>query len=133
MMQYFDNADQFLALFEVNTESKGAEEFACLADLLAVMKHFPQYGVTVSRLATTRMRQLKWSPRVYWSQMRRALRPILEAEPSTLRALGLPLIEGAALTCPYLAECLAQVVTPEASPLDADTARLVAEACGRAK
>jgi len=77
------------------------------------------------------------SPLVYWSRMKRALRPILQSGPDALRALGVPITPGAAITCPYLAGCLAEAIGAEYSREDldelAELAAATARTCERAK
>lgn len=105
-MQYFRDCTELMTLFEIDPEKPGADDFATLADLYGLMSRYPQYSVTVADLAALLMRQRKLSPKVFWSRMKRAIRPLVEAEAETLRALGVPCgytTEDHRRTCPELA------------------------------
>ena len=135
-MRYFKNPDELLSLFGIDPDRPGPREFSMLCDLMGVMLLYPQYNVTVSALAQTRQRQLKWSPRVYWCTIKRGIRPIMEAEPETLRALGVRYSADArARTCPELALAVAEALVDgwEDGAELAETAATIAKACGRAK
>lgn len=132
-MQYFDSAQEFLSLFEIDTNKDAAQDFIMLAEYMAVMRHYYQYGVTVSRIAQELMRERKLSPKVFWGRMKRTLRPIFGAEPATLQALGLAVGGALTLTCPYLAECVAEVMEPSITEEHAQLAADIARACGHAK
>ena len=132
-MEYFRTADEFLELFSIDPEQGGAADFVDLAELLSLMLHYHSYGVTVARLARRMMQRAGLSPRVYWSRMKTALKPIFQTDPATLRAMGLPVGGGLTLTCPYLAECVALVTeqfiphTPKTASMAETVAREVNE------
>lgn len=133
-MQYFKDADEFLSLFDLDAKKPGCIDFGVLCELGAVMVHFPQYGVTIADLARVGMQQRGLSPLVYWSRMKRAIRPALESGPDALRALGVPVASGSSLTCPYLAGCLAEVIAKEYQAAEvADMAAEIAKDCGKAR
>ena len=106
-MQYFKDAEDLLSLFEVDLGKPGTQDFLCLCDLYALMSRYADtYDVTVSDLARVLMKQRRLSPLVFWSRMKRAIRPLIETEQSTLTALGVPgglTREGHAPTCAELA------------------------------
>lgn len=84
-------AGELLALFGVDTSQTGARYFIDLAELLScTIKYHP---VRFRDLVSVQLRELRISPLVFWSLQRRALRPLLEADISTLRALGVDLVE----------------------------------------
>ena len=139
IMQYFKEAEELCSLFEINTAKPGAEDFICLCDLYALMSRYgEQYHITVSDMAVMLMQQRGLSPMVFWSRMKRAIRPLIEADASTLRALGVPsglVREGHAVTCAELAGrigayCGAFIVIDDKA---AEIAAKIARACGRAK
>ena len=137
-MQYFKDCPDLLLLFEIDPHKEGAQDFATLSDLYGLMSRFPQYKVTVADLAYILMRQRHLSPRVFWSRMKKAIRPLIEAEAETLRALGVPCgytTEDHRRTCPELAAEIGAAtgagleLTGEQVELAAQVARL----CGHAK
>lgn len=111
-MQYFSTAQDFLALWEIDLDSQGAQDFQALAEVGALMMHYYQYRVTISKLARLAMHQQGLSPKVYWSRMKAAIRPIFDADPATLRALGVMVGGDLTTTCPILAEAVAEVLEP---------------------
>lgn len=138
-MRYFSSTEELLQLFGIDPEKRAAQEFCMLVDLMALMLHYPQYGVTVSEMAAVSQRRLKWSAKVYWSTIKRTIKPILDAEPATLRDLGVPIIcEGRERTCPELAHAIAEALADLWDGLAEDgtaasEAAEIARACGRAK
>lgn len=137
-MQYFRDCEELLSLFEIDPRKPGAEDFATLSDLYGLMSRYPQYSVTVADLATLLMRQRKLSPKVYWSRMKRAIRPLIEAEAETLRALGVPCgytTEDHRRTCPELAAEIgaATGVGLACDGVQSELAATIAELVGHAK
>lgn len=138
-MQYFRDGKELLELFGVDPNKPGAEDFYCLADLYGLMSRFPQYHVTVADLARLRMGERKLSPLVFWSRMKRAIRPLLEADAETLRALGVPCGWSSMehrQTCPELIGCIGAYSSTTIDERDATNAAAAAEIarlCGRAK
>lgn len=131
-MLYFHTAEEFVGLFSLDASKPGVRDFCVLADLISMMLRFPQYRVSVSDLARLAMSEQRLSPLVYWSRMKRALKPVFDASDS-LAALGVH-VYGEALSCPLLAhgvgEAMSSTVTPDlCADLAAETARL----CGRAQ
>lgn len=137
-MQYFRDAAELVQLFEIDTRKPAVADFILLCDLYGLMSRFPQYSVTVSDLAVMAMRERKLSPKVFWSRMKRAIRPLLEADAETLRALGVPcgyITEDHTRTCP---EMIAEVgaaagVGLELSGEQVEIATTIAELLGHAK
>ena len=113
-MRYFEDITDFLALFEVNEQSPGVVDFGSLVVLVSCTRAFGAADeITLGRLATRMMRDAKLSPMIFWSRMRRALRPVLEAGRDTLVELGIDgsfLPEGRAPTCPELIQAVASCV-----------------------
>lgn len=138
-MQYFKESEELLQLFEIDTNKPGAQDFLCLCDLYALMSRYQeQYRVTVSDMAALLMQQRKLSPLVFWSRMKRAIRPLIEADATTLRALGVPygrVSEEHRVTCAELAGRIGSYCGGFME-IDADSAEIaakIARACGRAK
>lgn len=138
IMQYFRDSEELLSLFEIDPKKPGAQDFLCLCDMYAIMCRFEQYRVTVADLAAVLMRQRKLSPLVFWSRMRRAVRPLIEADAETLRALGIPCgyrADDHTRTCPELAAEIGETVG-HGFEIDADAAQVAADiaaACRKAK
>lgn len=138
-MQYFKDAEDLLNLFEIDTRKPGAQDFLCLCDLYALMSRYTAtYDVTVADLARVLMHQRRLSPLVFWSRMKRAIRPLISAEQSTLTALGVPggfTQEGHAPTCAELAARIGGRcgVDMEIDGETAEIAAKIATAAGRAK
>lgn len=78
-----------LRLFDVDTSSTGARYFIDLTELYSCCLKF--HEVRFRDLVGVHLRDLRISPLIFWSQQRRALRPLMEADGDTLRALGLAL------------------------------------------
>ena len=134
-MQYFEDAGDLCELFGIDTKKPGAEDFICIADMVALMLRYDSYRCTVADLAGLRMSNRGLSPKVFWSRMKRTLRPLIEAEAETLKALGIPAPGEPGRTCPHLAHQVGEALA-STIPIDADSADVaarVAVACGRAK
>lgn len=103
-------------------EGFGRRNFEDLVNLGACLKHWYPYK-KLGVLARGFMRDLKVSPLIYWSTMRRAVRPLIEAETRTLEALGLQLRgpdqDQRPTSCHELAEMVVDVLAAEDnSPLE---------------
>lgn len=85
------SAEDLLMLFCVDPSTPGAADFCRLVREAALLLQFPELQSGTWAVATSVMRQRHWSPMVYWSRQKRVLKPLLEAEASTLEALGLKL------------------------------------------
>lgn len=83
----YTTAQEFLALFDINTERKGARDFCELVRRMALLRRFPDLRVGSHEIAAYDMSVRHCSPLVYWSNMKRAIAPAVEADRDTLRAL----------------------------------------------
>lgn len=85
-------------------------------NLGACLKHWYPWN-KLGDLARGFMRDNKVSPLIYWSTMRRAVRPLIEAEARTMKALGLQLRgpdrDQRPTTCLELAEMVVDVLAAE--------------------
>ena len=138
-MQYFKDSEDLLALFEIDQKKPGAQDFLCLCDLYALMSRYSTtYAVTVADLARLLMQQRGLSPLLFWSRMKRAIRPLICAEQSTLTALGVPggfTREGHEPTCAELAARIGGLCGVDMT-IDDETAEIaakIAAAVGKAK
>lgn len=138
-MQYFKDCEELLSLFEIDAEKPGAEDFYVLADLYGLMSRFPQYRVTVADLAKLRMKERKMSPLVFWSRMKKAIKPLLDTDAETFRALGVPCgwdSMGHHKTCPELIGAIGAytgTMIDEHDGGNAAAAADIARRCGRTK
>ena len=103
-------------------EGFGRRNFEDLVNLGACLKHWYPFN-NLGDLARGFMRDLKVSPLIYWATMRRAVRPLIEAEAQTLEALGLQLRgpdhDQRPTTCLELAEMVVDVLaTEDNSPME---------------
>lgn len=87
------SVDELLEMFDVRRSYAGAEWFCRLVEFNALFLAFPVFGVRYGDIIRAELRRLRCSPMLYWGQQRRALRPLLEADALTLRALGLDVPE----------------------------------------
>ena len=91
----FSGAAEFLDLFGIDREKRGAADFCELVDKGVLLRRFPElkYGTYDAAVFARSVQHV--SPLVYWSNMRRALAPIVECDRGALEALvGVPLPEG---------------------------------------
>lgn len=107
----WNTAVEFLELFSVRV-SAGADWFTGLVELLALYKCYPEFGIGKREITRHELRRLRVSPMIYWANMRRALRPLMDADPNTLRALGLVLPDD--FNCSQLADAVAAVLAANA-------------------
>lgn len=76
-----------LAMFSVDTMSDGATDFAALV----FSRLLPKWkGKPLGAVAADLWKQQKVSPKLFYCRMKRAVRPLLEADAETLLALGVP-------------------------------------------
>lgn len=85
-LMIWNTAGELLELFGVDTSQTGARYFIDVAELLSCTMKF--HPVRFHDLLSVQLRELRISPLVFWSLQKRALRPLLEADLSTLKALG---------------------------------------------
>ncbi len=83
----FTTAGEFLDLFGVDRSKRGAKDFESLVYRGAVMERYPELHVNTYQVAMYDMSAGHISPLVYWSNMRRAIAPALQADRATLEAL----------------------------------------------
>lgn len=83
----YTTAPEFLALFDIDTDKKGARDFCELVRRMALVRRFPDLHIGCHDLVTYDLRVRHCSPLVYWSNMRRAIAPALDADRDTLKAL----------------------------------------------
>lgn len=101
IMTMWKTAGELLELFGVDTSQTGARYFIDLTELFScTIKYHP---VRFRDLLRVQLREQRISPLVFWSLQKRALRPLFEADLSTLKALGCDLEEApqtvSALVC----------------------------------
>ena len=83
-----------LEMFSIDTKSNGAKDFCLFVELTAAILNYPQYKVGPHDVARAMMRESGLSPLVFWSRIKRACKPLFDADVSTLRALGLVIPDG---------------------------------------
>lgn len=66
------------------------------------------------------MKEYGYSPLVYWSQQKQAVRPLLLAGGDTLRALGVP-VEGDPTTVHALADAVAEALAEDLGEYDVNS------------
>lgn len=123
-MRPWKNCAELLALFGIDAREKWAARFVDLVEVGALLLHFERG--TVSALERGYMKELHLSPLVYWSQMKRAIRPLLAAGGDTLRALGVP-VRGDPMTAHELAAALAFVLKEEVDGANAGLAEQIGQ------
>lgn len=87
----WNSPEELLLLFSCDPSTPGGVDFCQLVRDSAQLLAFPELGSGTWGVATYVMKQRRWSPLVYWSRIKRAARPILDAEDETLAGLGLSL------------------------------------------
>lgn len=92
-----------------------------MVETAALLHHFYPEVKCCWLVSTGMMRELRVSPLVFWSNIKRELRPILTADPDTLRALGLP-VQGQLQTVYDVAQALVDVLAPEVEDSNRDIA-----------
>lgn len=115
MRPWKDCAD-LLALFSCDNGS-GVSWFCDLVEFAALLLWIKS-PYKLGDLERAYMKELHLSPLVYWSQQKRALRPLLAAGGDVLRALGVP-VEGEPSTVHELAQAVAAAQVENLGPLDA--------------
>ena len=99
-----------------------------LVETGAVVLRFTDHSL--GDLERQMMRELRFSPLVFWSQIKRTVRPLLDAGPATLQALGIP-VGTELITGHDLALALAQVLADELDECDAEVGRQIGEVLDR--
>lgn len=117
-MEYTSPAE-FLGLFSVDPEKRGAADFCQLVDRLVLLRSFPGLGCSGYDAAIFEMRARHNSPLVYWANMRRACAPVFESGREAVEALSGVDVKGEGdMTVYALAEAVARSLVPSA-PRDA--------------
>lgn len=127
-MKPWKDCKGLLDLFSV-PDSVGAERFIDLVELGALLIRF-KLPYRMANLERQMMRELSVSPLLYWSAMKRSVRPLLAAGGDTLRALGVP-VEGEPATCHDLAAAVAAAVAEDLGEENRDLAYQIAEVLAR--
>ena len=123
VLMIWRTAGELLQLFGVDTSQTGARYFIDLVELLSCTQRF--HPVRFKDLVSVHLRDLKVSPLIYWSQQRRAVRPLLEADADTLRALGVKIVEPPQTTA-ALVQAVAATMAATYSEDDSDL-RMIAD------
>ena len=89
-------------------------------------------GYDLGDLERQMMKELHVSPLVFWSQIKRTVRPLLDAGPATLQALGIP-VGTELITGHDLALALARVLSQELDECDAELGRQFEEVLARGR
>lgn len=109
MERYWVSPDELLELYSVDTSRPGAQHFIELVSLLSLAASFPEYKITQHDVVLWYLKTEKISPLVFWSQMKRDLKMILEADDDTLAALAIPYLEKR--TCPALVDAVVHSIS----------------------
>lgn len=118
MRQWRSCAD-LLDLFAV-PDSEGRRRFEDLCDMGALLRRFADWW-KLGDLERCMMKEERLSPLLYWSCIKRAVRPLLSAGGDTLRALGVP-VEGEPATAHALALAVVAVLAEDLTEADRETA-----------
>lgn len=95
-----------------------------LVEMGALIEHFE--AGSLSGLERGFMRELKLSPLVYWSQVKRVLRPLLAAGGDALRAMGIP-VQGEPRTAQDVLIALVDVLADEVGEENIDIADAIGD------
>jgi hypothetical protein len=134
-MEHWRSARGLLELYSIDVSKSGAKYFIELAELLSLLNLFPEYGITSNQVFTEYLREEKISPLVFWSNMKRCIKPLLDADDECLNALGIP--EPGKRTCPAMVISVAAALSDGMDKYGrdkfADVAWKVAQICGAEK
>lgn len=114
-MQPWKSCADLLDLFAV-PDGEGRRRFEDLCDMGALLARFANWWA-LGDLEKCYMREEHLSPLLYWSCIKRAVRPLLSAGGDTLRALGLP-VEGDPSTAHALALAVVKVLAEDLTEAD---------------
>lgn len=87
-------ADDLCALFDVDPAGPGVDDWIDLVTLGLPLAAFPDEGYCLTDVVRGLLKTRKWSPMLFWSRMKRGLRPMLDASPDTWEALGVVVAPG---------------------------------------
>lgn len=109
----FSTAEEFCGLFGIDTQRGGAADFCRIVSTAAALRFYYLPGGVVDAV-TEIMRERRISPRLFFSNVRRAMAPALGAGRDTLAALGVIVRgEGDHITVYELAGALAGALARE--------------------
>lgn len=114
MRQWRSCAD-LLDLFAV-PDSEGRRRFEDLSDMGALLRRFADWW-KLGDLERCMMKEEHLSPLLFWSCIKRAVRPLLSVGGDTLRALGVP-VEGDPSTAHDLALAVVTVLAEDLTEAD---------------
>ena len=129
-MEYTTPAE-FLGLFGVDPEKRGAADFCELVDRLVLLRSFPGLGCSGYDAVIFELRARHNSPLVYFANMRRACAPVFESGREAVEALsGVSVAGEGDMTVYALAEAVARSLVPSAprGPAQRSAAELLASA-----
>lgn len=135
-MQFFSDAFELLEIFDIDTELNGAQDFATFVNLSAHVMAHPDLRIRPRDVAAAIMGQAQLSPMIFWSRIKRHCRPLYEAAPETLVALGLSLDTREIVTGYSIGLAAANVVLEACRDFyvsDRETALLIAAECKKYK
>lgn len=113
-MEYTSPAE-FLGLFGVDPDKRGAADFCTLVDRLVLLRCFPELRCTGYDAAIFEMRARHNSPLVYWANMRRACAPVFDSGREAVEALsGVSVAGEGDMTVYQLADAVARSLVPSA-------------------
>ena len=129
-MEYTTPAE-FLGLFGVDPEKRGAADFCQLVDRLVLLRSFPWLGCSGYDAVIFELRARHNSPLVYFANMRRACAPVFDSGREAVEALSGVDVKGEGdMTVYALAEAVARSLVPSAprGPAQRSAAELLASA-----
>lgn len=113
-MEYTSPAE-FLGLFGVDPEKRGAADFCQLVDRLVLLRSFPGLGCSGYDAAIFEMCVRHNSPLVYFANMRRACAPVFDSGREAIEALSGVDVKGEGdMTVYALADAVARSLLPSA-------------------
>lgn len=105
-MKPWKDSQELLDLFSI-PRTAWSDKFCALCDMGAISRRFGG-SFMIRDISRSYMSACHISPLVYWSNMKRAVRPLLDAGGDTLRALGLPIV-GDPMSCVELVQAVVDV------------------------
>lgn len=107
----FQTVGEFLDLFGVQRDKRGARDFCELVERAALLRRWPELGGNPYEVALFSLSSQHISPLVYWANMRRALAPVMDTDRDALAALlGGPVGDEDSFTVYDLAAALADAL-----------------------
>lgn len=115
---------EFLELFGVNCDEEGSQDFCTLCAVTALFLRFPECGKSYYDVVSKRLRELHWSPMVFYARIRKSIKPVIDAGKDTLAGLGV-VVEAESVTVPALVKAIAPILAetiPECCRTNAEEA-----------